>query len=161
MVTTRAVLGYSLAACLVILGVAPPNAIAANRREASRASVQKKKATIASVTARRNTLLNVRDGLRALAAKPKPKDLKPDEQKVYDEFVAKANEVADGCDGLARKLAEGMQKQGDLDSLSEMGETESLRLQMAMDRVSKVMSTLSNILKKISDTAQTITQNLK
>jgi chromosome segregation ATPase len=49
----------------------------------------------------------------------------------------------------------------DLDSLSELGETESLRLQMAMDRLSKMMSTLSNILKKISDTAQSITQNLK
>lgn len=48
-----------------------------------------------------------------------------------------------------------------LDSMSEMGETESLRLQMAMDRVSKLMSTLSNMLKKISDTAQGITQNLK
>ncbi len=49
----------------------------------------------------------------------------------------------------------------DLDSMSEMGEMESLRLQMAMDRMNKMMSTLSNILKKISDTAQTITQNLK
>ena len=49
----------------------------------------------------------------------------------------------------------------DLDSISEMGEMESLRLQMAMDRMSKMMSTLSNILKKISDTAQSITQNLK
>jgi hypothetical protein len=49
----------------------------------------------------------------------------------------------------------------DLDSLSELGETESLRLQMAMDRMSKMMSTLSNLLKKISDTAQSITQNLK
>jgi len=48
-----------------------------------------------------------------------------------------------------------------LDSLSELGETESLRLQMAMDRMSKMMSTLSNLLKKISDTAQSITQNLK
>jgi hypothetical protein len=48
-----------------------------------------------------------------------------------------------------------------LDSMSEMGEMESLRLQMAMDRMSKMMSTLSNILKKISDTAQAITQNLK
>jgi len=48
-----------------------------------------------------------------------------------------------------------------LDSKSEIGETESLRLQMAMDRMSKMMSTLSNILKKISDTAQSITQNLK
>jgi len=48
-----------------------------------------------------------------------------------------------------------------LDSLNELGETESLRLQMAMDRMSKMMSTLSNLLKKISDTAQSITQNLK
>ena len=49
----------------------------------------------------------------------------------------------------------------ELDSLSELGETESLRLQMAMDRMSKAMSTLSNILKKISDTSGQITQNLK
>ena len=50
---------------------------------------------------------------------------------------------------------------GDLDSMSEMGEMESLRLQMAMDRMSKLMSTLSNMLKKISDTSNAITQNLK
>jgi hypothetical protein len=49
----------------------------------------------------------------------------------------------------------------DLDSMSEMGEMESLRLQMAMDRVSKMMSTLSNLLKKISDTSSSIVQNLK
>lgn len=49
----------------------------------------------------------------------------------------------------------------DLDSMSEMGEMESLRLQMAMDRLSKMMSTLSNLLKKISETAQCITQNIK
>jgi hypothetical protein len=48
-----------------------------------------------------------------------------------------------------------------LDSMSEMGEMESLRLQMAMDRMSKMMSTLSNLLKKISDTSSQITQNLK
>ena len=49
----------------------------------------------------------------------------------------------------------------DLDGLSEMGEMESLRLQMAMDRLSKSMSTLSNALKKISETADTITSHLK
>ena len=49
----------------------------------------------------------------------------------------------------------------DLDALSELGETESLRLQMAMDRLSKLMSTLSNLLKKASETASGITQNLK
>ena len=36
----------------------------------------------------------------------------------------------------------------DLNSLSEMGEMESLRLQMAMDRLSKLTAALSNILKK-------------
>jgi hypothetical protein len=49
----------------------------------------------------------------------------------------------------------------DLDSMSDKDETESLRLQMAMDRVSKLMSTLSNVLKKVSDTAEGITANLK
>ncbi len=49
----------------------------------------------------------------------------------------------------------------DLDGLSELGEMESLRLQIAMDRLSKLMSTLSNILKKIDDTASAITANLK
>lgn len=51
--------------------------------------------------------------------------------------------------------------QGRLDSLSELGEEESLRLQVAMDRLSKMMSTLSNILKKSSDVANAIVQNLK
>jgi hypothetical protein len=32
---------------------------------------------------------------------------------------------------------------------------------MAMDRLSRMMSALSNILKKASDTAQSITENLK
>lgn len=47
------------------------------------------------------------------------------------------------------------------DEMSEMGEMESLRLQMAMDRLSKMMSTLSNLLKKASDTASSVVQNLK
>jgi hypothetical protein len=36
-----------------------------------------------------------------------------------------------------------------------------LRLQMAMDRMSKMMSTLSNLLKKTSETDQGIAQNTK
>jgi hypothetical protein len=44
---------------------------------------------------------------------------------------------------------------------SEMGEMESLRLQMAMDRVSKFMSTLSNLLKAIGATGSQIAGNLK
>lgn len=48
-----------------------------------------------------------------------------------------------------------------LDSKSELGETESLRLQMAMDRTSQFMSVLSNVLTKMSDTGSAIFQNLK
>lgn len=51
--------------------------------------------------------------------------------------------------------------QDQLDSLSELSETESLRLQMAMDRVSKFMQTLSNLEKKTSDTDSAIVQNLQ
>ena len=43
----------------------------------------------------------------------------------------------------------------------EMGEMESFRLQMAMDRLSKMMSTLSNLLKKIEDTADSLASNIK
>ncbi|HEY8871290.1 MAG TPA: hypothetical protein VIM30_18115 [Candidatus Limnocylindrales bacterium] len=56
---------------------------------------------------------------------------------------------------------EGERLINDLDSMSELGEIESLRLQMAMDRMSKMMSTLSNLLKKIADANQQIVQNLK
>lgn len=47
------------------------------------------------------------------------------------------------------------------DSMSEMGEMQSMRLQMLMDRRSKFIETLSNLLKKQSETASTVTQNLK
>ena len=46
-------------------------------------------------------------------------------------------------------------------SLGEMQEMDSLRLQMAMDRLTKLISTLSNLLKKIAETAEGIVQNLK
>ena len=48
-----------------------------------------------------------------------------------------------------------------LDLLNDLSETESLRLQMAMDRYSKLMTALSNIMKTMSDTDAGIVQNLK
>ena len=48
-----------------------------------------------------------------------------------------------------------------LDTLGDMNQADSLRLQMAMDRLSKLMSTLSNLMKKAADTQASITQNLK
>jgi hypothetical protein len=45
--------------------------------------------------------------------------------------------------------------------LSEMGEADLLRMQMAMDRMSKLMSVLSNFLVRMSNTADGLVQNLK
>lgn len=59
--------------------------------------------------------------------------------------------LSDAVDSLKKQL----------DSMSELGEMQSLRLQMAMDRLSKLMSTLSNLLKKEGDTTQSIVDNLK
>jgi hypothetical protein len=50
---------------------------------------------------------------------------------------------------------------GALDSLNESSETQSMELQMTMDRRSKLIDTLSNVLKKISDTSDSVVQNLK
>jgi putative addiction module CopG family antidote len=50
---------------------------------------------------------------------------------------------------------------GKLDGMNEISEMTSLRLQMIMDRRSKFMSTLSNIMKKISRTQDTLAENLK
>lgn len=50
---------------------------------------------------------------------------------------------------------------GSLISQGELAETESLRLQMAMDRRSKFISSLSNIMKQVSTTQESILQNLK
>jgi hypothetical protein len=49
----------------------------------------------------------------------------------------------------------------ELDSIGEMSEMESLRLQMAMDRLSKLMTALSNFFKKISGTRNALIGNLK
>jgi len=50
---------------------------------------------------------------------------------------------------------------GKLDDMSEMGEMTSLRLQMVMDRMSKMLSTLSNVMKMLSSTQDAVVQNIK
>jgi uncharacterized membrane protein YcjF (UPF0283 family) len=49
----------------------------------------------------------------------------------------------------------------DLFVTSELGELESLRLQMAMDRQAKLFETLSNLLKKLADAESGIVENIK
>lgn len=48
-----------------------------------------------------------------------------------------------------------------LDSLADLSEESQLRLQIIMDRIAKAFQTLSNIMKKSSETASAIIQNLK
>jgi hypothetical protein len=47
------------------------------------------------------------------------------------------------------------------DALTDMSSEQQMRMQMYMDRRAKLESTLSNLLKKSSETASQITQNLK
>ena len=51
--------------------------------------------------------------------------------------------------------------QSNVDGLNELSEMTSLRLQMTMDRRSKFISTLSQMMKKISTTQDTLVQNIK
>ena len=51
--------------------------------------------------------------------------------------------------------------QDDLSSMSDMSELMSMRLQLLMDRRSKFLETISNVLKKVSSTADEIVANIK
>ena len=62
---------------------------------------------------------------------------------------------------VARILSNPEELKGRLDGMNEMSEMTSLRLQMMMDRRSKFISTLSNIMKKVSTTQEAVVQNLK
>ena len=66
--------------------------------------------------------------------------------------------VAEESEELAERLRA---EYDDLFVSTEESELEALRLQMAMDRRSKLLETLSNILKKMSDTESGIVANLK
>ena len=50
---------------------------------------------------------------------------------------------------------------GHRDSLGDLGMEQQIRLQMHMDAFSKSSATISNVLKKFSDAASQITQNMK
>ncbi len=64
--------------------------------------------------------------------------------------------------GSQLREAQRLQQQtSHLDSMSEMSQEQQLKLPMTRDRYSKAMQTLSNIMKKMSDTQSSITQNMK
>ena len=79
------------------------------------------------------------------------------EQKIHNSVI-KASTLYEELNFTASNL---QSFKNQLNSLNEMGEMESLRLHIAMDRMSKLMSTLSNLLKKTSETSNNIVQNIK
>ena len=113
---------------------------------------------------RTDTVKRITPVNQKLAAKPKTISA-PRATLIRKDLVSLKLQLLRMNDSLTvtKKEIDGLvdQMKNDLDSMSEMGEMESLRLQMAMDRLNKMMSTLSNLLKKISDTGQQITQNMK
>jgi hypothetical protein len=64
-------------------------------------------------------------------------------------------------DTVAQLRAANDAVKGPLDSVNEMSQTTSLRLQATMDRRAKFVSTLSNIMKTISTTPSPLLPNLK
>jgi len=53
------------------------------------------------------------------------------------------------------------QQEQDLDTQGAITESQALKLQIVMDRRSKIVLTLSNIMKKVSQTAENLVQNIK
>ena len=53
------------------------------------------------------------------------------------------------------------QFQTNLDSLNDISQAQQMKIQMLMDQRAKLIDTLSNIMKSISDTQSTIIQNIK
>ena len=123
---------------------------------------QQTKVTKESLLARRDALIKARDALRTLASQKKPAGLSAADAKAYGVLVASANEMADDCDATATKINEALKAaNAKLDGMAEMTESQQLRMQMAMDRMSKATQTASNLLKKFSDTAGQIVGNMK
>ncbi len=80
-------------------------------------------------------------------------------RKLAAELHSRAGSVAADDAALLRQARDAAA--GQLQSLSDVSEELQMRLQMIMDRRSKFLEALSNIMKKQSDTAASIIDNLK
>jgi hypothetical protein len=94
------------------------------------------------------------DALVLLVLQSAQKDAAADLHRLMAEMQANAEKK--------KALRDAQQKMKEKkDAISEMNEQDQLALQMAMDRKSKLEQAISNLMKKSSDTSQTIIQNLK
>jgi hypothetical protein len=78
------------------------------------------------------------------------------------ELAEIVTEYGDGLsDDALDNVAGGKLERASKETLGSITEEQALRLQMLMDRRSKAMQTLSNIIKKTSSTADAIISNIK
>jgi hypothetical protein len=135
--------------------------------------------TIAQVQAINNAKQKMRDLLSQLdqeiKSNPTPVNSTLCQTSLCKSLAASLNQISAATANLQKPLRMGVpakptyadlkvvqsQLQSSLDSMNEMSEMTSMRLQMAMDRRSKFVEALSNIMKKIDSTQETIVQNLK
>ena len=68
--------------------------------------------------------------------------------------------LSSGIDDILKQTAVLAKLKKELDGPG-LSETESQRIQMTMDRLSKMMEAMSNMMKKVGETQNEITKNLK
>lgn len=104
-------------------------------------------------------------------AMPKRKDLSKEIELLF-ELIEDISAVRDDAQQANAELQNVLQEQqqlrgriselrGTLDGMNKMSEMTSLRLEMTIDRRSKFIETLSNLMKKTATTADELAQNIK
>ncbi len=146
----------------------PSNSIERNLKLERTASARYLKIRVLLQANTKKKLSGVTNGVLKSLAKNANEDsvLEIARTQVASQFVGLSAQQSDllvfyVLDEIAQLLVARENLNKKLDSLSEMSEETSLRLQNMMNRHSKFISMLSNLLKKISDTQNSIVQNLK
>jgi hypothetical protein len=149
----------------------PPLAVHKERRDltlenAAMARTQKL-AALLQPEARAKLDLATRALLAHLASAPENADPFPMVQReVHSRFAHLSGEQSDLLSfyvlaEAARIITVPDELKRSLDGANEMSEMTALRLQMDLDKMSKYISTLRNIMKKISATEDTLVQNIR
>jgi exonuclease VII small subunit len=145
----------SLNPCLILvtqdsLLAAPPEPI----------TPQENSKLAALLTLQTQQLTELRDQARRLLADPESLGSEDVIIDVLASQVSRVNQFSK-INALSEIKRLNEELTNELDSLSELGEVMQMRLQMSLDRLSKLASTMSNLLQKISATQSAMVSNLK
>jgi hypothetical protein len=127
-------------------------------REDLRQTLEQLRANNKQKSAIRSHLADVREEVKAAAAGPRRFAPADPQMRIVGSELAK---LAPRSMTRLELSAEQRVWQDKLDTTSEMGESLQLNLQRLMERHAQLITTLSNILKKMHETTNTIIQNMK